>query len=114
MSNFPRGVIVEWFGAIVDIPTGWTLCNGANGTPDLRNRFIVGAGGSFNVDDTGGNVNHDHDFTGSSHYHTIGAGGQIASGPNFSDTTDPASATGTTDPANGLPPYHALAHIMKT
>ena len=43
-----------WSGAVDAIPTGWALCDGQNGTPDLRDRFIVGAGGSYDVGDTGG------------------------------------------------------------
>ena len=39
----PRGVIVMWSGSIADIPQGWALCDGTNGTPDLRDRFVVGA-----------------------------------------------------------------------
>lgn len=39
----PVGGIIMWSGSIASIPTGWVLCNGSNGTPDLRNRFIVGA-----------------------------------------------------------------------
>ena len=42
----PRGVIVMWSGAADAVPAGWALCNGKNGTPDLRGRFIVGAGTS--------------------------------------------------------------------
>ena len=45
----PSGVIVMWSGTIGTIPSGWYLCNGSNGTPDLRNRFIIGA----NADDAG-------------------------------------------------------------
>ena len=48
------GMICLWYGAIVDIPAGYALCNGANGTPDLRNRFVVGAGDAYAVGDTGG------------------------------------------------------------
>jgi len=40
----PKGVIVMWWGEVDQIPAGWTLCDGSNGTPDLRSRFIVGAG----------------------------------------------------------------------
>ncbi len=40
----PKGVIVMWSGKVDQIPAGWVLCNGDNGTPDLRSRFIVGAG----------------------------------------------------------------------
>lgn len=50
----PAGGIILWSGIISSIPTGWVLCDGSNGTPDLRNRFIVGAGGQYNRDDTGG------------------------------------------------------------
>lgn len=50
----PPGAILMWSGAINDIPVGWALCDGQNGTPDLRDRFIVGAGGSYNVGNTGG------------------------------------------------------------
>jgi microcystin-dependent protein len=54
----PSGTIVMWSGSIADIPTGWVLCNGGNGTPDLRERFVVGAGGD-NTDSsvTGGPYN---------------------------------------------------------
>lgn len=45
-------MIVIWSGAIVDIPAGWVLCDGNNGTPDLRGVFIVGAGGALAVDQT--------------------------------------------------------------
>ena len=50
----PPGAIIMWSGSINDIPVGWALCDGSNGTPDLRDRFIVGAGGSYNVGNTGG------------------------------------------------------------
>ena len=49
----PPGGIIMWSGAINDIPVGWALCDGSNGTPDLRDRFIVGAGESYNVGNTG-------------------------------------------------------------
>jgi microcystin-dependent protein len=50
----PRGSIIMWSGAINMIPSGWVLCDGTNGTPDLRDRFIVGAGRNYHVSDTGG------------------------------------------------------------
>jgi hypothetical protein len=94
---YKRGMIKPWYGSTLDIPTGWVLCDGTNGTPDLRNKFIVGAGGSYALNATGGattgttspNGGHDHGgVTGStvadlaSHSHTLyvatknGAGGQ--------------------------------------
>jgi len=43
-----------WSGSTGNIPTGWTLCDGTDGAPDLRDRFIAGAGGQYNSNDTGG------------------------------------------------------------
>ena len=50
----PAGIISMWSGAIGAIPTGWLLCDGSNGTPDLRDRFVMGAGSSYAVGATGG------------------------------------------------------------
>lgn len=54
--TIPSGVITMWSGSEASIPSGWLLCNGTSGTPDLRNRFIVGAGtgSSYAVGNTGG------------------------------------------------------------
>lgn len=52
--SIPRGVIVMWSGRVDEIPDGWALCDGTNNTPDLRDRFIVGAGGEYDVGETGG------------------------------------------------------------
>lgn len=112
--SLPVGIITLWYGSIGSIPSGWVLCNGANGTPDLRNKFLVGAGSTYAVDETGGAVLHNHPFTGDGHTHTLEAGLAIAAGANKNDTTSSAAAAGTTNNANGLPPYHALCYIMKT
>ncbi len=61
--GFEVGMIMQWSGAIVDIPTGWQLCDGTNGTPDLRDKFVVGAGSTYAPGDTGGAATHDHDYT---------------------------------------------------
>jgi microcystin-dependent protein len=50
----PSGVIVLWSGTTSNVPSGWALCNGSNGTPDLRDRFVVGSGGAYNPGSTGG------------------------------------------------------------
>lgn len=50
----PVGGIIIWSGSTSNLPIGWVLCNGSNGAPDLRNRFVVGAGGAYNVGDKGG------------------------------------------------------------
>ena len=53
-SLVPAGVILLWSGSIASIPSGWNLCDGTNGTPDLRNRFVVAAGDTYAVGATGG------------------------------------------------------------
>jgi microcystin-dependent protein len=53
-SNFPIGIIALWSGAANAIPAHWHLCDGTTGTPDLRDRFVVGAGNSYAVGATGG------------------------------------------------------------
>ena len=44
IAGIPSGVIAMWSGSIGQIPSGWKLCDGTNSTPDLRDKFIVGAG----------------------------------------------------------------------
>ena len=65
-----RGMIVMWSGAIATIPTGYALCDGTNDTPDLRNRFVMGAGSTYTPGNTGGSANasvidHTHTYSGS-------------------------------------------------
>jgi microcystin-dependent protein len=78
----PPGGIIMWSGSIANIPSGWALCNGSNGTPDLRDRFIVGAGGAYSASNTGGSNTvtlvpnqvplpaHNHTATTTPHSHT--------------------------------------------
>ena len=161
----PSGGIIMWSGSIASIPTGWLLCNGSSGTPDLRDRFVTGAGTTYAVGSTGGsanatlpthshtvsgttagqNQNHTHAVTDSGHSHgtTISnpsgeAGGQYATSgstdnPPFSTATATTGISlvvnnvdhthtfsSTTDSQGGsptnanLPPYYALAFIMKS
>lgn len=65
-NGIPSGCIVLWSGSIASIPSGWVLCNGSSGTPDLRDRFVVGAGSTYAVGATGGSA----DATLVSHSHT--------------------------------------------
>lgn len=165
----PRGGIIMWSGSIVSIPTGWALCNGSNGTPDLRDRFIVGAGSTYSVAGTGGSANatlvsHSHSasssFSGNplaghshtatvtdpGHFHEYGLDGNDAGGTTVGDGADgqtavkqtttnttgisvslnsqsagtPSGSVSTSISTEGssatnanLPPYYALAFIMK-
>jgi hypothetical protein len=67
-SVLPTGMILLWSGSIGSIPAGFLLCDGNNSTPDLRNRFVIGAGSTYSVNQTGGSadsivVSHNHTAT---------------------------------------------------
>ena len=132
----PSGVIVMWSGSVASIPSGWYLCNGSNSTPDLRNRFIVGAGSTYSVAGTGGSadaivVSHTHTatVTDPGHVHTFvyesglaqngsgrnGVGGTAPFSTNSQVTgiSVSNSTTGSSGTNANLPPYYALAYIMK-
>lgn len=53
-SSVPQGSIIPWYGSPGNIPDGFALCDGKNGTPDLRDRFLVGAGNAYKLGDIGG------------------------------------------------------------
>lgn len=82
-AAFPSGGIIMWSGSIASIPTGWYLCDGLNGTPNLQDKFIVGAGSAYAVGATGGAAtvtlstaeipSHTHSFSGSGTTSTTGA-----------------------------------------
>jgi hypothetical protein len=84
-GGIPSGAILLWNGSVGSIPSGWYLCNGSNGTPDLRSRFVVGAGSTYAVNATGGTadavvVSHNHSYSGNtndagSHRHGLNANG---------------------------------------
>ena len=83
-STVPSGMILLWSGSIGSIPTGYYLCDGSNGTPDLRNRFVIGAGDAYAVNATGGSadsivVSHNHTATSTS---TVTDPGHIHTFPN--------------------------------
>lgn len=107
------GLIVIWNGAVADIPIGWALCDGSNGTPDLRDRFIVGSGPTYPVNDTGGSPDHEHNFTSDGHNHTLDAGDDIKTGFGKDEITSQTQLTGTTFAENNEPLYYASAYIMK-
>ena len=161
---FVTGMIMLWSGSTGTIPSGWALCNGSNGTPNLRNRFVVGAGSTYAVNATGGSANatlvsHNHTAStsvatktglngtltllnrgGSSGASSLmanssgsivrnnstgsyGAGWQGEGGSNSSTATltlnhnhsasTSVNSAGSSATNANLPPYYALAYIMK-
>ena len=69
VAAMPGGVIVQWSGTVDTIPAGWALCDGANGTPNLTDKFVIGAGSSYNVGAQGGSASSTTNSAGS-HSHT--------------------------------------------
>lgn len=114
IGSAPIGIIVLWYGSIASIPSNWQLCDGTNGTPDLRDNFVVGAGSSYSVDDTGGAQTHRHSFSG-----TTGNGGNSRNaGTDTAGSVDSRfdhthSYSGNTNYISNLPPYYALAYIQR-
>lgn len=160
--SFTTGMIILWSGSVGTIPSGWALCNGGSGTPDLRNRFVVGAGSTYSPNNTGGSATatlpaHTHTASTSTtgahahsgstntvgnHVHSMGtvgssiigasglgggAGGSLSNtsgaGSHAHTVSIPSSGThnhtvsvnssGTSATNANLPPYYALAYIMK-
>ena len=113
------GKIVLWSGAVGSIPAGWQLCNGTNGTPDLRDRFVVGAGDNYVVDSIGGAASHTHTINSeSAHTHSMNwiGGTDLMAGedwemPLHTDTGD--AHTHTESEESNLPPFYSLCWIMK-
>jgi hypothetical protein len=140
-NAFVAGMIMLWSGSSATIPSGWLLCDGSSSTPDLRNRFVVGATSTYAVGATGGSadaivVSHTHTatVTDPTHTHsstnglpivtsgggtggTIATGGVSVSGSSVTSSSTGITVTNSTTGASGtnanLPPYYALCYIMK-
>ena len=120
----PKGGIIIWSGAANAIPDGWVLCDGTNGTPDLRGRFVLGYDGTtYNAGDSGGEAMHTLTIAEMpSHNHVYYTG----KGEDTTQSGYPANAeigqlyqtlntssAGGGQPHNNMPPYYTLCYIMK-
>lgn len=146
-SSMAPGIIVAWSGLIADVPSGWVLCDGNNGTPDLRDKFIVGARqdegdkAKTNImgvlNQTGGTIAHNHGGNSGGHQLTIaempahhhgynetpwlgsrydGHSSPVMTGQVSAQTSDTGGNQPHTHPIMmdyHVPPYYALAFIMK-
>ena len=134
----PVGSIMMWSGSITSIPSNWAICDGSNGTPNLRDRFIVGAGNAYAVNATGGAAthtlsvnempahNHNDTVTDGTNYNvvskidglwTTNGGGidnvnALGREPNLAYAGYLQSSGGGAA-HNNMPPYLALAYIMR-
>ena len=139
-AHMPSGGIIMWSGAHANIPTGWLLCDGNNDTPDLRDRFILGATTESDIGETGGEhevtltvdqmPSHNHggstNSTGS-HTHTIpvsqtGSENTVGSGTRGSNSgvtgssgthSHTISTQGGDQPHENRPAFYKLAFIIK-
>jgi hypothetical protein len=97
-TALPAGAIILWSGASAAVPAGWALCNGQNGTPNLLNRFVVAAGGSYSVGATGGSA----DAALVAHSHTVSASGTTSgAGGHSHSVNDPTHQHGNVIAASG-------------
>ena len=139
-SIMPYGTIIMWSGSEAATPSGWALCDGTGGTPNLTDRFVIGAGNTYAVNATGGSANavvvsHTHLFTGTAlgtHFHGSGVASGGGGGSYYTANGSPEvnqistqavsagtpAGTNSTEGVSGtnanLPPYYALCYIMKT
>lgn len=132
--KIPKNVIKTWTGLIANIPQHWVICDGTNGTPDLRAKFVRGAPNGSGAGATGGAdtvtldstmiPSHNHSITDPTHNHSVNLfGGTSSVGTNSADvtsgSTDPTTPTITINNAgsggshNNIPAYYHVIYIMK-
>ena len=103
-----------WNSTIASIPSGWVMCDGSNGTPDLRDRYIIGA----KQDDSGvakTNIAGSLEQTGGASSVTSGAGNAFGTAQNFvGGNSLGVNNRGHGHPVTVIPPFFALVFIMKT
>lgn len=140
VAAIPVGGIILWSGSVASIPAGWLLCNGAYSTPNLADRFILGAGNLYAPNAAGGSADsivpsHTHTATSTDAGHTHlystpqtylqqQANGQNQNNPfsptngttgtGYASITTTVATTGVSPTNTNLPPYYALCYIIKT
>lgn len=141
-ETIPPGTIEIWAGTIANIPSGWVICDGNNGTPNLLSRFVRGVatnstdpgatGGLDDVTITSSQIaSHNHTAVAYTHQHTFSGNTSAGSGgirktdsgdtgssddKNSSNTIPPSQnliATGSNGPHENKPPFFQIAYIMK-
>lgn len=122
--NAPIGAIIAWSGTVDDIPTGWHICDGNEGTRDLRDTFILGAGEKHPVGETGGSEevtltveqlakhNHRESIPALTAYKTTTSTSSSAVAL-YTIMSSNVTDTGSSQPHPNMPPYYALLFIQK-
>lgn len=122
-GGVPSGCIVIWSGSSDNIPDGWHLCDGTDGTPNLRDRFVLGAGNSHEVGETGGSEevtltveqmpSHNHVLPVRSSTSGSSSGLLVVGTGNGSNSGNYVKYAGSSNPHPNMPPYYTLCYIMK-
>lgn len=137
IRNHPVGSVCLWNGLIANIPTGWFLMDGTNGTSDLTSKFIRGAESGQDAGGTGGSdthaiveaeqAEHNHGTTDATHNHKIGGGGVESSAagttagdfPNVGISANSATTTitvgniGSGTAHENRPQFYQIAYIQR-
>lgn len=132
---FPKGVILPWYAKSGSFPMGWAICDGSNGTPDLRHRFLIGVGNMSDVGQTTGQDSHTHGVSkigvsvsgttlkaqdpgsNADAWHSDGmsrGGAPQTSGLDHTHAFSGSGGTsGNTDPASHIPPSVTVLYMMR-
>lgn len=122
-ESIPSGGIIMWSGSTV--PDGWALCDGENGTPDLRGRFVLGSSDSHAIGSVGGSEEvtltveqmpeHNHNFYRPNYLKKINNPEEGTPNTLYSNGTGSyeTEKSGNSHPHPNMPPYYTLAYIMK-
>lgn len=119
----PIGTIVIWSSAQDNIPTGWALCDGQDGRPDLRDKFILCAGETHSVGETGGSEevtltvaqmpSHTHSLYLQKSSTAFNGVSIESSTGSYHWSPDATLKAGSSQPHPNMPPYYALCYIIK-
>ncbi|MEN6620092.1 MAG: hypothetical protein ABFD50_00875 [Smithella sp.] len=131
-SSVPSGTILPWYGSLSSIPSGYSYCDGSNGTPDLRGRTLIGTGAwtdtygtvNYSLGNLGGErmhrltitemPSHNHDLNGAwAIYGFYKGGGPGHTGNPYGLATQYTGYAGGDQPHNVMQPYMAVHWIMK-
>ncbi|GAH72172.1 unnamed protein product [marine sediment metagenome] len=112
-----------WYGILADIPADYLLCDGSNGTLDMRDKFAYGAirrvgvppraNGEAGLADSGGSISHNHDAWQDYHEHVFLLGPDLEYGDGYEHTLLAETPAITVQSETELPPWRALYYLMK-